>query len=453
VPKSSKDNPEQIDKVPVPRARDASTWRTEMGEEMGMGMGGGRGGLSLKNLRTISSFKNPVYRLYYVAMLGQMAAMNMQIIARSFLVYRLTGSAAILALMSVFHAVPMLFFSIFGGVIADRVQKKYVLLAGQIGSAVVSLGIALALSQGYLGADKAGSWWILGVASVLQGTIMALMMPSRQAIMPEIVGDEHLTNAVALNTMGMNALRLAAPAAAGFLIDAFGFEAVYFTMTGLYVMATVFIVPMPLTSTMAIKGQGALGSVIAGFRYIRHETTILLILGILLVSVVLSMPYMPLMVIFADDILKVGASGAGILSSVSGAGAIIASIILASLPDRKRGAMLLLSGLIMGLALVGFAFSRSWYLSLGTIVFVGLGQTALMTMGMSLLLQYVEDEYRGRVMSIFIMQFGFTSFGTFLAGLLTESVGVQWAVGSFAMILTLLSTLALVFISRVRKLD
>ncbi|GAJ12735.1 unnamed protein product, partial [marine sediment metagenome] len=100
--------------------------------------------------RTFSSFKNPVYRLYYGGLLCQMFPMNMQMMARSLLIYRLTGSAAILGMMSLAHALPMLLLSLFGGVIADRVQKKYVIIAGQLGSAVVSLGIALALTLGYL---------------------------------------------------------------------------------------------------------------------------------------------------------------------------------------------------------------------------------------------------------------------------------------------------------------
>jgi len=386
-------------------------------------------------------------------MIGQMSAMNIQMIVRSLLIYRLTGSPAILGAMSLAHALPMLFFSIFGGVIADQVPKKYVLLVGQSSSALISLGIAIALSQGYLRADNPGSWWVLVVSSILQGTIMALMMPSRQALIAEIVSGEQLLNAVSLNALGMNVLRIMAPALAGFLIDAVGFSAVYYTMTGLYVMAIIFITFMPVTGTMPIKGQGALASIKAGFRYVRHETTILLILALTLFSIVLSMPYMTLMPIFADDVLKVGATGMGVLLSVSGAGAIVGSTVLASLPNKRRGAMLLASSLIMGVALVTFSFSGSWYLSLAAMVFVGLGQTIRMATGNSLLLYYVDEEYRGRVMSIYLMEFGLTSFGVFLAGVLAESIGVQWSLGGFAMVLVVLATLALILFRRIRNLD
>jgi len=403
--------------------------------------------------RTFSSFKNPVYRLYYGGLLCQMFPMNMQMMARSLLIYRLTGSAAILGMMSLAHALPMLLLSLFGGVIADRVQKKYVIIAGQLGSAVVSLGIALSLTLGYLSVERAGSWWILVAAGLLQGTIMGLMMPSRQAIMREIVSVEQLMNAVSLTTMGMNALRLFAPALTGFLIDAFDFEAVYYVMTASYLMGVVFIAFMPPTSTITLRHGSALTNIKEGLNYLRHETTLLLILAFTLFAVLLSMPYFILMPIFADDILKVGATGMGWLMSISGIGAIIGSITLASLPNKKRGLMLLASGVIMGLALVSFSFSTSYSLSLALMVFVGLGQTGRMTLANTLLQYYVKDEYRGRVMSIYLMQFGLSSFGAFAAGLIAESVGVPWAVGGFAMVLVFLSILALTFVPRIRNLD
>lgn len=410
-------------------------------------------GISTSLSGTFSSLRDPVYRLYYGGLMGQRAAMNMQVVARSLLIYRLTGSAAILGVMSLAHALPMILLSLFGGVIADRIQKKHILLVGQVSSAVISLSIALSLTSGYLSSEHAGSWWILAVAALLQGTVMGLMVPSRQAIIHEIVGGEQLMNAVALNNMGMNVLRLLAPALTGFLIDAFDFQAVYYSMSGMYLIAVVFIAFMPLTSTIAVRVKRALGDIKEGVKYVRREVTILLILVFVLFVVLLSRPYVLMMPVFTEDVLKVGATGMGTLLSVSGIGAIIGSFVLASLPNKKRGVMLLASSFLLGLALVGFSFSTSWYLSLALIVFVGLGQAGRMTLGNTLLQYYVSDEYRGRVMSIYTMEFGLTSLGTFAAGLLTETVGVQWAIGGFAAVLVLLSILAFAFIPRIRKLD
>ncbi|MDA0989056.1 MAG: MFS transporter [Chloroflexi bacterium] len=425
----------------------------------GMGMRGGGAGLSFRNLRTFTSLKNPVFRLYYGAMMGQMAAMNMQMMARSLLVYEITGSGTILGVMALANAVPMLFFSLFGGVIADRVQKKYVLWAGQATSGLVSLAVALALLFGFLSDSNSGSWWILVVAALFQGTIMGLMMPARQAMIADIVGGEQLMNAVALNTFGMNINRLMMPALAGFFIDGYGFESIYFAMTGMYLIAVSFISLMPKTGTVSLRGRGAMQDVKDGLKYVRHEPTILLILIVTFLTVLFSMSYMMLLPVFTVDIYNVGAKGMGILISISGIGAMAGSVFLASLPNKKRGLMFILGSLILGLSLVGFSFSSYWFpsyawpVALGSIVFVGIGQTARMTLGNTLLQYYVQDEYRGRVMSLYMMEIGLTSFGVFFAGILTDIVGVRWSVGGLAIMLVILSIYLLIFVPRLRSLD
>ena len=408
---------------------------------------------SLRNLRTFTSLKNPVYRIYLASMVSQMTAMNMQMIARSLLVYRLTGSAAILGGLALANAVPMVFLSLFGGVIADRVQKKYVVIFGHIASALASLGIAFALTTDYLSVGHEGSWWVLFAAAAFQGTIMGIIMPSRESLVREIVTAEDLLNAISLNTMGMNSLRLFAPALTGFLIDAFDFEAVYYTMAGMYLLAAVFMVYLPRTSTIIKREGSVLSSIIEGFRYIRSETSIRFVLFFLLLGIMLSQPYVLLMPIFCDDILKVGATGMGILLSISGAGAIVGSLVLASLPNRKRGLIMIISSIILGTALTAFSFSESWSVSIGLMVFIGLGQTGQMTVAGTLIQYYVKPQYLGRVMSILMMQFGLISFGTFAAGLIAEAAGVQWAVGGFATTLALISVLTLVFVTRVRTLE
>ncbi|MFC1899642.1 MFS transporter [Chloroflexota bacterium] len=414
----------------------------------------GRNGISrLNNLRTFKSLKNPVFRLYYMGILGQRASMNMQLIARSLLVWRLTGSAAILGLMHLFNALPILFLSLFGGIISDRFQKKYVLLVGLVISAVIALSVALSLTFGYLNIEREDSWWILGVTSLLHGSTMGLMVPSRQAIIPEMVSGEDLMNAVSLDSLGMNTLRLMAPALSGFIIESFNFAAVYYVMTGMYVMGAIFIAFMPLTSRLISKGSRALTEIAEGFKYLKRNTTILLLLIFTLFAVMLSMPYMALIPIFTDTILDVGASGMGVLVSISGVGAMVGALVFASLPNKKRGLMLLVGSLILGVALVGFSFSTSWYLTIALIVFVGLGQTARMTLGNTLIQYYVDDEYRGRVLSIYVMEFGLTSFGAFGAGLLAEAIGVEWALGGFSMTLVVVALLTLIFVPRLRQLD
>ena len=407
----------------------------------------------LRNIRTFRSLKNPVYRLYFTGIMGQRASMNMQMIARSYLIYEITGSAAILGVLSICNALPILFFSVFGGVLADRIHKKYVLTIGLGGSALISLAVAILLSVGYISSENEGSWWILALSAVLQGCIMGLMIPSRQAIIPEIVDDEEIMNAVSLDSTGMNILRLVSPALAGFLIDFFGYGSVYYVMTGMYLFGTICIMFMPLTGKLVRGANNVMQDIKEGFLYIRRESTILLLLIFTLFVVVLSMPYMTLLPVFAEDVLDVGASGMGILVSVSGVGAMITSLVLASLPNRKRGIMLLTSGLLLGMALTVFSFSRSWALSLIIIVFVGMGQAGRMALGNTLVQYYVDPDFRGRVMSIYVMEFGLTSFGGAAAGLLTDAFGPTVGLGGFSIALVVVSFLALIFLRRIRQLD
>jgi MFS family permease len=415
---------------------------------------GGR--FNLRNVRTFESLKNAGYRFYFFGMVGQWGAMNMQMVTKSLLLYRLTGSAAMLGIMALATAIPQILLSLFGGAIADRVSKKLVLQIGQLASALVSLSVGLALTTGYLSPDNPGSSWVLIAQSAAQGSIMALMMPSRSAIIPQIVGPGQVMNAMALNSLGMNTLRLLAPAAAGFLIDFTGFAAIFFSMAGLYIMAVVltsFIKTRPVAAQPSGKHKGTMGDIMEGLKYIWHESTLFIILAFTLVVVILSMPYQMLMPIFVDDILKVGASGMGLLMSISGIGAMTGSLILASIPNKKRGVLLLGSALLLGLALAAFAFSRSMALSMGIMVFVGLGQAGRMTLGTTLLQSYADEKYFGRVMSINMIDMGLSSLGTFVAGLIAENMGADLAIGGFAAILAAASLLSLVFLRRVRKLD
>jgi MFS family permease len=282
---------------------------------------------------------------------------------------------------------------------------------------------------------------------------MGMTMPSRQALIPQIVSSEQLMNAISLNTMGMNLLQIVAPAAAGFLVEAFNFEAVYYVMTVMYLAAVFFFFILPNTQKKVRVQMSALQGIVQGMKYVAHNANMLLILVLSTVIVFLAMPYNNMMAIFVDDVLHVGAGGMGVLMSVSGVGALVGSVIMATLPNRKRGILFIFSGLLLGLSLTGFAFSSSWPLSIALMAVIGLAQTGRMTLSSTLIQSYVDNEYMGRVMALYMMQFGFSSLSTFLAGILAEGVGVQWAVGSLAVILTIITTATVIFVPRIRKLD
>jgi MFS family permease len=377
----------------------------------------------------------------------------MQMLARNLLIYRISNSGAILGLLALANAIPMILLTLPGGVLADRIQKKTVIQVGQMASIIVSLGTTLALVFGYLSPEHPNSWWVLMVSGALQGAVMGVIMPSRSAIISEIVGPDHLMNAISLNNLGMNVFRILSPALAGFLVDVIDFWAVYAIMTAMIVMSWICIMFVPPTSVKTIEGGNSLTDVLEGWRYLRGEKTILFVLLFTVGATILGAPYSQLLPMFTEDILKVSATDMGVMIMVSGIGAMIGSLILASLSNRKRGLIMLFAGLIMSVALVGFSFSSQWYLSLFLIIFIGMGSTGQMALGNSLIQYYSDATYRGRVMSFFMLGFGFSSLGAFFAGMLSEGIGVQWSVGSMAIVLVIITIMVLAMVSRIRKLD
>ncbi len=377
----------------------------------------------------------------------------MEMVARTYLLYEITGSAAMLGIISLANAVPMLVLSLFGGAVADRLPKKLLIQISQVGMTVVSLGNAIAVNVGYLTSEHPESWWVLMVSGIIMGMIMALAMPSRQAIIPELVGREQLMNAISLNTMGMSFFQLIGPAIAGYIVAGFGYAIIFYIMAALNATAIIFTSFLPKVVPSQLNRKNVLTDINEGFKYIASHKTILFILIFLVASILLAMPFQMLMPIFAKDILKVGVAGQGTLMSMSGLGAIVASFILASLPSKKRGITILASNIVMGSALVVFAFSVSWPLSLIMMAFVGIGRIGGNTAGTALLQTHTEPEYLGRVTSIMMLNFGLSSLGTFFAGILAETISAPWAIGGLAMVLISISLLAILFLPGLRKLD
>ena len=162
------------------------------------------GKLLPNNVRTFESLKSPAFRNYYFGMMGQWISANMQMVTQSFLVYYLTDSAAILGTTALATALPQLILLLFGGALADRVQKKRLLQLSQLGECCSALIILIALFTGYLSKSHAGSWWILIMTSTFSGIFNGLAMPARQAMITDLVNRDQLMNAVSLNSMGQN---------------------------------------------------------------------------------------------------------------------------------------------------------------------------------------------------------------------------------------------------------
>ncbi|MFH0941476.1 MAG: MFS transporter [Chloroflexota bacterium] len=405
------------------------------------------------SFRTFSSLKFPTYRVYLGMYLSQMMAMDMRSLAQSLLIYRLTGSVAILGVMALVNAVPGILLPLFGGVIADRLPKKNVVVMGQVGSMLTSLIIAVSLTFGFLSAERTGSYWILMLASFINYASSGLSGPSRHAIVAELFGTDQVMNAISLRSTGYNIIHLGAPALAGLLIDVLDFEIVFYITTSLGILALILSVLLPNTGKGEENGGSVFSQMKDGLKYVRGETSILFVLVFTMLAAILATPVSRLMPVFVDDILKVGAKGMGVLLSATAIGALVSSLAMASLPNKRRGTLLLGASVVLGVVIAFFAFSRSWHLSLALMAMVGLARTVRTTMSNTLLQSYTAPNYRGRVMSLYAMEDGVTSLGGFVAAMVAGVIGVQWVVGSFALVLILLSIMTIVLIPRIRKLE
>jgi MFS family permease len=402
---------------------------------------------------TLSSLKQRGFRFYLGIYLSQMAAGDMRTVAQSLLIYRLTGSVALLGVLSLVYAVPGILLPLVGGVIADRFPKKLVINLGQVGAILPSMLVAVSLSLGWLSAERVGSWWILMLATFINSCTFSLTTPARSSIISELVGTDHIMNAISLRSTSYNILHLAVPAVAGIIIDRFDFALVYYVMSFLSFIGLIFTLYLPHMDVKGGKGRNALSQLKDGFKYVRSETHIMFILAFTLVTAIMMMPYSRLMPVYVDDILKVGATGYGLLLSFSAVGGIVGSLVMASLPSRKRGIMLLVDVTVLGLALAGFAFSRNWHLSLAVIVLVGLAQPARTALCNSMVQSYTDHDYQGRVMSLYSLQDGVSSLGGFLAAMVAVAIGTPWTVGGFAIAMVLLSVSTMIFLPRIRKLE
>ena len=340
---------------------------------------------------------------------------------------------------------------------ADRVkQKKTILQLAGIANALITLGIAALIFQGILVFEH------LLISSILQGLVMNAMMPARQAFTKDVVGLDRLTNAIALSTSGMNTARLLLPGLAGGLVAALGggggnidpAKWVYLTMAALYVWSASVITLIQVEDRAPDdESQGSiLSDLSSGFKYVLRTPIIAMLLGCNFLMVFFSLTYFMLLPGFAKDVLNAGPDDLGLLISLSGIGSLLGSLYVASFGNRKRARLLLIGGLLMGVSLLGFAWSTHFWLSTVLLTVVGFGQASRMSLSNVLIQSYVDDDFRGRVMSIYMLEMAFLSIAIYPISLFADYFGPQWAVGLSAMGLVLL-ILILFQIPQYRDLD
>ena len=406
---------------------------------------------------TFAAFEIINYRWFFAALCGNFAAMNIQMFIRGWLVFEITGSYEKLGWMTAAGGLVGLVAAPLGGVVADRVkQKKTILQLAGIANALITLGIAALIFQGILVFEH------LLISSILQGLVMNAMMPARQAFTKDVVGLDRLTNAIALSTSGMNTARLLLPGLAGGLVAALGggdgnidpAKWVYLAMAALYVWSASVITLIEVEDRAPDdESQGSiLSDLSSGFKYVLRTPIIAMLLGCNFLMVFFSLTYFMLLPGFAKDVLNAGPDDLGLLISLSGIGSLLGSLYVASFGNRKRARLLLIGGLLMGVSLLGFAWSTHFWLSIVLLTVVGFGQASRMSLSNVLIQSYVDDDFRGRVMSIYMLEMAFLSIAIYPISLFADYFGPQWAVGLSAMGLVLL-ILILFQIPQYRDLD
>ena len=381
-------------------------------------------------------------------MLFLMFGIQMQMIVRGYLAYEITSSPFILGLVNAGFAIPMLSLSLFGGALADRVERKRVIQAGQLVSVVLAVFIGVSIFTETI------SWIHLFGVSMAQGALFSFVMPARQALVPHLVGKDNLTNAMSLDAAAMSMTTLLAPTIGGGLYNVIGPDGVYFLIAGCGVAA------MLLTSFVSASGGSAsrpsvpmFSDILEGLKYVVRSPIVLILLMMGLATALLAMPFRFLMPVFVVDVYERGPESLGLLVTIMGVGSLVGALFIASMGKRRRGLTLLAGSFISGIALVLVAAIPLYYVAAALMVLMGLGDAGRRTLNMALIMEEVDDRYRGRVMSVFMMNFGLMPLGVLPAGAIAQRMGGQFVIGMLGVLLLLTTALILVTQRRLRDLD
>ncbi len=423
-------------------------------------------------ITTFTSLKNRNYRWYWLGMLGSFAGLQMNIAARGWLVWTMTESELAIGIVMFAFGGPLFLFAIFGGAIADRVNKRNLLIATQAFMAFLVAIIAILITLNMI------EFWHLVAVAVCTGFAFVLNGPARQSIIPELVKKRELLNAISLNATGMNLMRVIALALGGALIPIIGIDGVYYAIVVCYILgaASLFKVSLPQRAATPVPApamadpMGRLRNfrpdsivqflrsmwpdIKEGVIYIRHSRLVISLLAMAFVPLTFGLPYMFLMPVFADEVLGQGELGYGLLMAMAGVGALVASLAIASLGDfRQKGKLLLASALVFGITLALFGISHSFPLSLAILVGVGAGGTGYMALNNTLLMRNVPLRILGRVMSIWMITFALMPMGTLPIGAVAQALGPTIAVAGGAVIIVLFTLGMIIFVPFLRRLE
>ena len=390
---------------------------------------------------TFAALRHRNYRLLWIGTLISQTGDWMDQIALNWLVLQVTGSPAYLGLVNLFRGTPILFFALLGGVAADRIERRVLMMATQ--SAAMVLAFVLA---GLVLLDLADVWLLIAVAAC-RGIVISFNLPARHTLISELVPREDLPNAVALTSLTLNITKVIGPLIAGLVIGAIGVSACFLIngFSFIAVLATLWAMDLPKKPRR--KQVESLGrSLLGGFAYINQHRAIRLLVLVALIPMFFAQPYLTMLTVFADSVYEIGPEGLGVLVSCAAAGSVCGALLLAAFSNAARcGAAMLVFLLVYGCALVAFSLNTWFALAPVLLMVAGAMQIAYNASNNAILQLSVPDEVRGRVLSTLFLNRGLVAMGTAFVGFLAALVGPQAAMASTTAVVVATAVLLLLF--------
>ncbi len=391
--------------------------------------------------RRFSALRNRNFALLWFGLLISNSGSWMQLVAQGILVYDLTHSAFALGLVSFARAVPMMVVTPMGGVVADRVPRLRLLKVTQVTALCLALVLAVLTSAGVV------TVWQIALLSLLAGAVNAFDQPTRQALLPDLVRREDLTNAIALNSAAWQGAAMFGPALAGLTAGWIGIAGAFYANAASFLAVVIALFLMrgvPERSADARERRGLFDDLAQGLRYVRATRLVWTLLVLSAMASVFGRSYVQLLPAFAGAVLHVGPRELGLMMSAPGAGTLAGATALGALGDvRRKGATLIGGMALFSVTLFLFSLSRSLSLVLVLLFLTGVTSIVFSTMLSSMLQLTVPGHMRGRVMSLLTVTFqGFGPVGALLIGSLADVIGTPRAIALAAALMAVAAGLA-----------
>jgi MFS family permease len=380
----------------------------------------------LAALPTFKSLRHKNYRLFFSGQIFSLIGTWMQSMAQSWLVYQLTYSSVWLGTIGFLNSIPILFLSMFGGSLADRMSKRKLIIITQLVSLIQAFLLAILVLTDMITVE------IVAFFALSLGIINAFDIPARQSFIVELVGKDDLTNAIALNSATFNAARIVGPAVGGVIIGAFGIGWCFVVnaVSFVAVLLGLFKIDVAYGSLQKQVSINFFHSIQESVRYLRSDISLVALMMLVAVVTIFGWSYSVLLPIFADSILNIGAVGLGNLMMSVGIGAFVSAVLVASFESRIPARSFVYAGIFLfTFCVIVFSLSSNVSLSIFSLVGVGMGLVMFLATANATIQKQVPDELRGRVMGLYSLIFqGLSPFGSLGIGYAADLVGVRGAV-------------------------